>query len=236
MSQLAVGHPDFQEYATWRGPALFSGALTITSVTPKTISGYVTAYASAYVTVAQTAGTGVTVKISFYTDSTLATQVGPSDVYVVNNSVALNVLVPCLGNFMVVNISTAQAGNQTMSVGVTLSNVQVPAKRWPAAGNRVASLGVILGVGGQLTAQLPQVMEGDGYFSISKSNAAADSNAYVQEENEAQAAISRLVTMSPLQSAISTPFQCGPNPVQVVINNGAAGNQTFIYWCSVVGR
>src|SRR5712691_5421853 len=107
------GYPDDQDYADWRGPLTAAQQFTVTIATPVTISDNITNFGSLLIRCTAPVG-GVSVILQFFTDSTLATQVGSMSWTVSGGALLLSV-VPALGNFYTIQLTTSQAGNQIVN-------------------------------------------------------------------------------------------------------------------------
>src|SRR5579864_5313138 len=104
-----MGHPDGQNYAIWRGPDFLASAnFLLSSGNPFMAQGLITNYASLCINFACNVPNGATVVAQWFTDATEAIPIG-SMTWLVPNGYALRVIVPGVGNFVTVSITTSAA-------------------------------------------------------------------------------------------------------------------------------
>lgn len=128
------GHPDYQNYANWRGPLIASNtAWPLTQANPFTASAVVTNYASLCLDITTVNTQGANVNLTYYTDSAHTVAVG-SQSWDISPNVELSVMVPVLGNFVILTITTVNPGAGNVSVLCFPTNTPVVSARYQHVG------------------------------------------------------------------------------------------------------
>lgn len=134
------GHPDGQNYAIWRGPDfLATNAFNLSASNPCNVQGQVTNYASLIVNVFANNPGGIAVQVEFWTDSTLSIATLQLN-WQLPQGVGLNVILPCLGNFVTAIITTPDVAATTSPISILPTNSVVQKPQYQTPGNRINSL------------------------------------------------------------------------------------------------
>lgn len=234
MSQPTVGYPDHQAYAQWRGEPLFGTGFTVTNGAPLIVQNWVTNFESLAINVQFGVGTGVTLTVTFYTDSTLTVPCGFYTWVLSGSGVDLQVIVPCLGDWMFAELSTGQAGSQQGNMTLEPSNIPVDLPAYQQSGNYIAGHNVTINPGVTLVITLPFVVEGLGYFRVEDNTAGKqfDMTCNVLTEGGATlTTIDRQLGQTGGQKL--TGLQIPALTTQILIKNDDVAAQTFTYFFMV---
>ena len=231
---MQIGYPDFQAYPAVRGPVYAAQGFSVTSAAPATKGEYVTSFASVYLSLYLSSGTGVTVSVAFYTDSTLAAKTATWQ-YTVTLDVTLSVVLPVLGNYFVLEISTGQSGTQAGDYSLIPSQLQYPVQRYPTpvvpqSGN------VTIGASGSEQYGFAYVMEGNGYLNVVANDTSGQIWATVRELGENNSPADYLAAgflpTTDLESLTLT-WIAGTAPVVIYLLNTDSGAS---HQCTYYGR
>ncbi len=232
---LITGHPDYQSYADWRGTIVTAQQYTVTIAVPVTVPGNITNFASLLIRCTAPVG-GVSVILQFFTDSGMATQVG-SMAWTVSGGALLLANVPALGNFFTVQLTTAQAGNQTVNLSILPNNLATSVTKYPKINNAVAGANVSLAAGATFTANLPQLGEGNGYAYFKPLDNTGNLDCRITELNEAGNGIFDLVSATAPLGAVTLQFMSSFRPVQLkVINKDGAAAHNLDYRAQILAQ
>ena len=230
-----MGHPDFQDPAVWRGPVTFGQAITVTTVSTTVVDTEVTNFASVVIT-ATPPTNGVTITCAFYTDSTKAL-LASFQSWTLSAGARLEVIVPSMANFLEVRVTTAQAGNQNLSLVVLPTNLGVSRIAYPRTGNSTSALNQSIALSSSQAFVLPQVIEGEGYLYANPLDASAKLNLTVRHLAQDGTALSKIAQVTGLAAAQDLEFLTSTNPVDVLVTNtdGAAAHSLELR-CQVQSR
>lgn len=229
------GFPDYQQYPQWRGSWSSVASANVTSAAPVTFSQNVTAYASIVLIVNCTSGTGVTVKVQFFTDSTMAVALGQFT-YVITNGYGLNVIIPASGNFVEVTISTGQSGTQVVSYAIQPTNIAPTVPSYPVPTDYLGAIGLNTAAGATTKLSLSQVCEGIGYSTCNPEAGGAHVTYTVVELGEDGNAKDYLARSVNPAGPVTMQFLAGKNPIQLWINNTGTSTHANDWSLGVQGR
>jgi hypothetical protein len=172
-------HPDWQDYTNWRGPTFataFDYPLSLAA--PYSESGYVTNYQALVINIAGNPAAGLQVVISYYIDATEAIFMG-EQVWNVPTSTALFCMVPVLGNFVTVQVTTTTVAVTDTTIVVTPSNTPCPSIRYNAENNYIAGNTVSIGASSTSIFPLPYVSEGPASIFFRDQSATGKFDVYI---------------------------------------------------------
>lgn len=130
-----TGHPDDQTYANWRGPLLGAFATyNLKNTTPVNVAGYVTNFQSLLVSVSLAGAAGYSIAISWWTDATQNILVA-SNQWTVSASQQIQMLVPTLGNYVTIALTTSSVPGFNINVAFAPTNLAVPSAKYVNSGN-----------------------------------------------------------------------------------------------------
>jgi hypothetical protein len=232
-----TGHPDDQAYASWRGPDFAaSSGFPLSNGNPFQTQGFITNFASFAIFCAPTNPGGATVVVNFYTDDTLTIPVGGFS-WAVPNGTLLHNVIPGLGNFVVIHITTTDAAANTMQIAVYPTNTPVGAPSYSGPANYVQGFNVNVAASSTVTALLPYVAAGKGYIFLADRLSTAHLTGRIVTVRADGTSQARLVDWNTLTPFQSQEFVAPGQALRVEVDNtdGAASHQVN-YFCSVDGR
>jgi hypothetical protein len=232
-----MGHPDGQNYAIWRGPDFNAQAtFMLSAATPFNAQGLITNFASLCINFAANVPLGGRVVVQWFTDATLAIPLG-SMVWRVANGQSLNVIVPAVGNFVTVAITTTNVGAVGCPISVYPTNTSVGVTSYWSVGNFVQNPNVSIPASSVLKFQLPYVAEGSGYCMGIDPNATGHLQLKINFADETFTFLGVIGQINTLAGPVAIQFIANPNPIYVSIQNtdGAAAHACTFY-CGVDGR
>lgn len=236
MTTPTIGAPDFQGYGQWRGSPLAQGAFTITSVTPLTVQGYVTNFASLALYCNLLNGVGVTVRVQYFSDSTLSAALATYQWTISTVGIALQVLLPNVGDYVQVTFLTGQAGNQPLRINVEPTNLQTARPAYSGTSNSVDAIAANIGAGATLSLQLPFVVEGDGQLFVQCAVGAVSFNIECDSLLESGALASNLARATAITGSGELTFLAPAATCQLAIKNNDAAAHNFSWHCQIIGR
>jgi hypothetical protein len=236
VSTPAGGYADFQASSIWRGTPLAAANYTVTSGSPILVQQDVTNFSSLSIHLNLNSGTGITVAVDFFTDSTLAVYCGQCLFTLAPAGTTLLATVPCLGNYAYINITTGQAGNQGITLTVIPTNLGAGRPAYPGCQNSVDGLAVSVGAGNSLVAVLPYVVEGNGEIFVQCGNAGKSFNLEADAIAESGAILSNLFRETAVTGQAQGSFLAPAFAVQLLIKNNDVAAQNFSYHCQVLGE
>jgi hypothetical protein len=205
---MTVGFPDWQDAPNTTGiPIINNAAFSLSAATPAAASGYISNYPSARIRIAPTgAAQGCTVTVTYYADSTLATVMG-SYTWTLAAPSVLSVIVPNLGNFISLSVTTVTVAAFNCAIQLTPYIAVPESQRYPFVGNAILINNQVVAISGSFSALMPAVAEGPGYWFINPHDATGK-----------------------LNFALWTTGQGGGQTILVDLNNGAVApfNRTFL--------
>ena len=231
---MPVGHPDYQDYANWRSTPILAESITVTSTSPVAVGAYITNYSSLHCGLFVNSGVGVTVTVQFWKDDTQTYAVGAQQ-WVVTEGVGLNCVTPAMADYVVVTISTSEAGDQVCGTFFEPTNVAATSVLYIQTGNTVSEYDVSIGAGDSLTLLMPQVMEGSGYLAIESTETSSVSNVIVNQLGENGNPNARIAQSNDIGADFSTTFQTSVGPVQIIVENTGAAAFNYYIYCNVLG-
>lgn len=231
-----VGHPDDQSYAIWRGPLPRVGFFNVTAASPVITDIITTNYASLYMFVGPLTA-GVTVALGFYSDSTKVNLLILKS-WVIRGGQSVSVIVPSLGNFAEMKVSTAQAGTINTQINIAPVNTPVLIDSYPDSGNIVNDPGNVA-VASQVVDYFPPfVQEGEGQLMFAPTDALGKLNVAVNQINEG-GTIDGIVyeSLGPTVPVGPILYKTSRKPVKVTITNTDAGAaHGYAVWASLIGK
>lgn len=182
---MTVGYPDFQAYANaTAAPIADQDAFSLVSGSPFTAAGYLSNYPSSRIRVVPSGTTiGATCLVQFYLDASLAVTLG-SYSWTVAASGGLAVIVPNLGPYVVLTVSTTSAVANNTAIQLTPLVAACASPRYIAVGNSAEVLGNVIPASGSATITMPFVAEGPGYWYVNPRDTAGQLTATVWELSE----------------------------------------------------
>lgn len=158
-----MGHPDGQNYAIWRGPDFNAAAnFPLSNSNPFMAQGLITNFASLALNVAANVPNGITVVVQWFTDATETIPLG-SMTWLVPTGYKLNVIVPAMGNFCTVAMTTSNVASVNCPLSVYPTNSSVGVTSYWNTGNFVQKVNQSIPANTTLQFNLPNVAEGSGY-------------------------------------------------------------------------
>lgn len=223
-----MGHPDFQSYANWRGPIIASQtAFPLSPANPFHVETVVTNYASLFLRVTGAAFNGIPALIvcMFYTDSTKAIQLD-SFVWQTTFNAELSVLVPVLGNYMTLDITTTTAGPTNTRITCIPQNLAPTSCSYTPAGSEAIGQNVLVAASTELDAIMPVIREGRISAYVRDTAGSAKFNINLNELDQTGAVISEFASLPLLAAPATIEALGGTNPIRLRIFNtdGAAGH------------
>lgn len=212
------GYPDFQSSPQWAAGFQSGSDVDVTSAASITVDSPTASFASTYLSVSQSSGTGVTVTVTYYVTSAKTATVA-TWTYIVNTNSSLNVILPNIGIYLEVVISTGQSGTQVIDWQLQLVNTPVTVPTYPVPTNYEGAYDTSIGAGATRTVYMPQVMEGTLHTFIDFHAGGADATVYWYEYTESGAIKGILAYLSNLTNSANVDVATGRNPVALVINN-----------------
>lgn len=234
MTTPTVGYPDHQALPQWRGNPLFQGQYTITTAAPLVVSNWVTNWESLAIDLYCSTNIGCTLTVTFYTDSTQTTQCGTYTWVMTNSGVSLQVLVPCLGDWMVATLSSQQPSAQMGTLTLEPTNIAVTKPSYQQSGNYIAGKLVSINPAATLIVTLPFVVEGIGYFRVECNTAGKSYDMTVDmltEGNLTAATIDRLTSVTGANKFVT--LQIPALTATIQIRNDDVAAQTYTYFFGV---
>jgi hypothetical protein len=236
VSTPSIGYPDDQLLSIWRGAPLGQGTATITTAAPLTVQGWVTNFASLALFVNLTNGIGVTIRVQFYTDDTLAVAL-QTYVFVVSTvGVGVNVVIPAVGDYVVATIMTGQAGNNPVLYNVEPCNVPVTKPTYQGSPNSADALAASIGAGASVVVTLPYVIEGQGQIFVQNATAGVSFNIEADSLLESGALSSNLARATAITGSGNLTFLAPSAPTQMTIKNNDAAAHNFSWHCQVISQ
>lgn len=229
---ITTGHPDFQDYATWRGPTIAASTVNVTSGSPATFTGYVTNFASVFFGCALNSGSGVTITANWFTDATMTFRVAQK-IFVLNSGNFVNQVMPNLGNFLQVVISTGQAGTQVVFVSVVPQNIPVGKLVGPRGTTSTGGVGTSVLNAAQPSFALTEVLDGDGILSVATSVTNANLGLFVDQQAEGGGTIYHLAETSGNVAEQQLYFKAISQPVVFTVHN-FTGSTITVDWALMV--
>lgn len=233
---IPTGHQDYQAYAQWRGPVFAAVTPGITIASPYHTEEYVTNFASVYLSAKLTSGTGFTVVMTFYTDATKTVVLRTMTWILCFSTTRLSVIVPALGNYVALDITTAQAGTQQATIQLVPLNIAPAHDTYVETDAEAEGFAVSIPGGGSLTVNIPGLVKGTGYVAVRPANNTDLNSLSVLALSEAGAAQGSLVRVNAQAGPQQFFFQSGTEVVQLTITNANAGAQNFSYHIQVLGQ
>jgi hypothetical protein len=236
VSTPSVGYPDNQLLSIWRGTPLGQGTFTVTTVASLVVQGWVTNFASLALFANLQNGVGVTIRTQFYTDDTLAVAL-QTYVHVLSTvGVGVDVVLPAMGDYVVVTIFTGQAGNNPVIYSIEPTNTPVTKPTYQGSPNSIDALAASIGAGVSQVIQLPYVMEGNGQLFVQCGNAGTSFNMEADSILESGALSSNLARSTAITGSGNLTFLAPSSPVQMTIKNNGAAAEPFSWHCQVLSQ
>lgn len=216
------GHPDFQQYAQWRGPAIVAETASVTTASPLTESAYVSSWASLQLMVSAPAGEGVAVNLSYYSDSTMAFLAAQHNWQVWASQ--LQVLVPVRAPYAVLTVSTRNAGTMTPTVYLAPTNVPAAKEVYPGGFGEVSSEFATIAASGSLIQLLPQVMTGYMTLMYRAFDASSSVSMTIDELDDTGTSIAYLGNVTSFTATNYLSSYTGERVTRLTFNNNDASN------------
>lgn len=155
--------PDYQSYGNWRAPDIAAEtAWPLSAAHPFLVTGYVVNYASLMVNVFTAPADGMTVGIEFWTDNTATVNVGTFQ-YTLAASQALNVMLPALGNYCEILMSTTNPATTDVNIAVVPTSTAPSSPAYVQDQNFVTNADVSIPASTAVIEILPWVSAGEGH-------------------------------------------------------------------------
>jgi hypothetical protein len=232
---MPVGHVDYQAYAQWRGPVFAAVTPVITIASPYHTEEYVTNFASVYLHAKVVSGAGYTIAMTFYTDATKTVLLRTLTWVLAFAPTTLAVIVPAVGNFMALDITTAQAGNQQANVQLAPLNIAPGHEQYIETDANSGSASFSIPSGGNLTFNLASIVKGQGYVHARSQNTTDLNDLSVWSLAEDGSQFEQLAERKAQAGDLDVTFLAPGRPVQVVIANNGAAAHPFAYHAQVIG-
>ncbi len=222
---VGQGYPDYQDYPNWRGLVYEQTNGEITSGAPLVVSEYVTNYASTYIFASAAGIHGITVQIDFYTDSTETYHVA-SWSYTVPSGSQAPILVPNLGNYIVVTVTTSSALATTITVVIAPSNSVTDYPVCPIPDSGLIVQNTIVDSSSAYTANKVLVLPGLGYLYFNPHGGAANFTCLVYEIDADGTILGTVAKVQAPSGPTETQFIAGTNALQLdITSTSATANQ-----------
>lgn len=235
MTTPTVGYPDHQALPQWRGNPLFQGAYSVSPGTPLDVENWVTNWESLAIDLYASTNIGCTLTVTFFTDNTKTTQCGTYTWVITQSSVSLQVLVPCMGDWMVASLTSAQASVQQGTLTLEPTNIAVTKPSYQQSGNYIAGKLVSINPAATLVVTLPFVVEGQGYFRVECNTAGKSYDMTVDmltEANATAATVDRLTSVTGANKLTNLVIPALTTSIQ--IRNDDVAAQTYTYYFGVI--
>lgn len=214
------GHPDGQNYAIWRGPDFFaSSAQHVDSATPIVAQGLVTSYASLVVNANSAITGGITVTADWYTDATFAIRTVRQQ-WDLPTLMNLDAILPCLGNFVQVVISTTSVAGGSIPASIYPTNTPVDAPRYVSTKNILGGNAVVVPAATTLEFTLPAIGAGKGHVYFEDVTASTKLTAKVATLKIDSTQDRPLVNIPNPVTSFQSDFNAPDLPVGIFIANG----------------
>lgn len=179
---MTVGYPDDQAYPNVVGPSIADvPAFSLSAATPFSASGYITNFGSARVRCKiPSAGNGAVATVTYYADASLADQLG-SYSWTFGQGAELSAIVPNLGNFVVIGVTTTIGPAFNCQIQLTPLTVAVHRVEYPVTGNEAVVTNHSIGAGNTFVVSMPFVVEGNAHVFVYPHDASGKVNAEVDE-------------------------------------------------------
>jgi hypothetical protein len=218
---VGLGYPDYQDYPNWRGQVYAAGSFSIQSASPKTVAEYVTNYASTYIFCQCTALTGVTLTVTFYTDATESIQCGQM-VWVINEGCFVSTIIPNLGNYISVVVSTAAVMAQTATLIISPTGLATAYPVYPTPNTGLVLTGQTCDSSLPYSDTLAQVRDGTGFIYFNPEAGAANYTIIINEMSEQGAIIGAVFKVNAPTGPFTGNFIAGTNPLQINVTSTSA--------------
>ena len=221
-----VGHPDWQEYANWRG--LLAGNPT-TLVPPGTnnFGPYVvTNYASLFLDFKPLSGKGQ-IFVTYYTDTTLNNEIDYFSWYWFTGSL-LQVYVPNLGPVAVVDIENDSGANVTALFFVEPMNVPVAKLTYEQNPGVDARLGATIAGGATVNVYTLALVGGPAYIHFDANTGYNKLSMVISAVDYNQNVTSEYFKVNVPSGPVNASFIAPQAPLQVrVVNTDAVNSYTY---------
>jgi hypothetical protein len=179
---MTVGFPDFQAYANTTGlPIVDQPAFSLSNATPFSANGSISSYVSARMRVFPSGSArGCTATATYYSDAALTDAVG-SYQWIVAAPSGLAVLIPNLGPYVRISVTTTTVGAFNCLIQFTPQSTSCSSPRYLAVGNEANMVNVSIPASTTQSVFLPFVAEGPGYWMVFPRDASAKLNVQVWE-------------------------------------------------------
>lgn len=219
MTTPQVGFPDFQQYPLWRGNVNPNVTRTISPAAPAIIDMQVANFASMFFKVVGI-GQGVIAQVTYYQDSTKAVSEG-AYYWEVRSPNYLSVVIPNLGNFAEISVSTAIAGNQGVTIIAQPCNTPVAKPFYPEQQNLLAKPDNVAASTTNFY-NMPQVVEGSGVFIYIPGDSSGKLDVSMFETGHNNSFRNNLLTYTGPVANIVQPFQTSVYPITISVHNNDA--------------
>lgn len=219
------GHPDYQDYAIWRGPLTVDGFQTVSVGAGYTLTPNLncTNFASVLLCITGITGAGITVAAGFAGGAVNT----PSNFWTLLPGQQLYVLLPAATNRFFLSITTAQAGTQHFNLLVAPTNTPATRITYLNQNNSMHDVSRTLAAGAAMSYVLPYVQEGEIEAMLQPQDTSGKLEMAVTGLGENGLA----AYAANLQFAGLVPFQTqaqrvlvGPDPVLIVVQNDDVAN------------
>lgn len=236
---MTVGYPDDQAYPNATGsPIADQQNFLLSAATPFTAAGFITNFPSARVRINPTgAGNGCVCTISYYADATLADQLG-SYSWTVAATSQLSAIVPTLGPYVQISVTTSIALVFGCQIQLTPLTVAVPKVEYPVTGNEASINNHSIGAGNTFLVILPFVIEGSAHVFVYPHDVTGTINAEVDELTQQSTIAHKITEKDALKSTAewNGDFQAPAATIQLAVTNTDTVGHTVDAAIVVTGR
>lgn len=236
---MTAGYPDWQDQPNAVGTAIAdSPAFSLSAATPFTAAGYVTNFAAARVKVNPSGGgNGCQVVVAYFTDATLADQLG-SYSWIISATSALGAIVPTLGPYVQIQVTTTIGPAFNCQILLTPLSVPVDHVQYPVTGNEAVVNNHSIGAGNTFAVIVPFVVEGAAHVFVYPHDITGTINAEVDELTQQGTIAHKITEKDALKSTAewNGDFQAPAATLQLAITNTDTVGHTVDACIVVTGR
>lgn len=235
---MTVGYPDDQAFPNSSGPPIADNpAFSLVTGSPFTGAGFVTNFPSCRVRVVPSGSAiGATCTIAYFTDATLAEQLG-TFTWIIGPSGNLAAIVPNLGPYVQITVSTVSAVANNTAIQLTPLTAACASVRYIAVGTDATALNTSVALSSTAQLTTPYVLEGPGYWYFNPRDNSAKLNAVMWELSENGSRQFQLDQVQGAVAATNRPLFGAPRLLQLqVTNTDATAAHSFDARICIDGR
>ena len=231
------GHPDWQDYANWRGPAFNASNVAVSLASPYSliVTGTITNFNAIHIMVRNITGAGIVVLLNYQTGAL----VGQQKEWRAIPGQSIDVILPTLGSTLVIQVTSFSAGTQHCDLQIVPVNSSVVKPEYQQTGNYVANSSLSIPASSSASFVLPSVMEGEGYLWAIEGDVANKINVSLNELDDTGAVTDAIFFIPGISGTIPTVlrFQSGPRPIQInLVNTDGAAPHSVGYMLRVLSQ